>query len=331
MTRVRFAIVLLCVCVISGMLAGCRNGDSNGDEDGQATATVDADASEPTATQALVAPTENPPSATSTSDASAVPATPQPAASPTSPAPTVAPTEGEELTLNVYFLRDERLAVAHRTVPRTQAVGMAALEQLLIGPTTRESELGYASAVPDGTEILGLEIEDGIAWVDLNAVFESGGGSLSMAARLAQIAFTLTQVPAVDAVQFLLEGELVEVFGGEGLVLDEPVGRDFEDLLPAIFLESPAAFDTVGSPLRIAGTANVFEATFMVRVVSVDGAILAEQVVTATSGSGTRGTFEATVSFEVEEDVDGMVVVFESSARDGEPINVIEVPVRLQS
>src|SRR5690606_35283550 len=139
-----------------------------------------------------------------------------------------------------------------------------------------------------------------IATVDLSAEFESGGGSFSVMARLAQVVFTLTQFPTVDTVQFLLEGEPVEVFSGEGVILDGPIGRDFEEIQPAIFVESVAAGDAVSSPLTISGTANTFEATFMARIVTDAGDMLTEQVVTATSGTGTRGTFETTLTFEID-------------------------------
>ena len=48
---------------------------------------------------------------------------------------------------------------------------------------------------------------------------------------------------------------------------------------------------------------------------------------TATSGTGTRGTFEFTVPFEF--DGVGELIVFESSAKDGSRINLVEIPLRM--
>ena len=92
----------------------------------------------------------------------------------------------------MFRLSEERSAgVAHREVPETQAVGRAALEELLKGPTPEEAAAGFGTEIPDGTALLGLEIDDdGVATVDLSSEFASGGGSLTMFVRLAQAVHT---------------------------------------------------------------------------------------------------------------------------------------------
>ena len=250
--------------------------------------------------------------------------------------PTVAasptPTTGVQQTdVSVYFLRGEHLAAARRAIPRTPQVGKAALEELLAGPTAEEQSIGFSSAIPPGTRLLGLTIENGVATVDLSGQFAEEGGSLSMTARVAQVVFTLTQFPSVQGVQFRLDGQPVEALGGEGLMLDRPVGRDdFEELLPAIFVESPAPFDVISGPFHLQGTANTFEATFMVRLTDASGAVLLEQPVMATSGSGTRGSFDVTLDLAVPRAGPGTLTVYEASARDGSPVNVVEIPLKLE-
>ena len=233
--------------------------------------------------------------------------------------------------VTVYLARGERIGAAHVVVSKTPRVGTAALEVLLAGPTALEQEAGLHTEIPPGTKLLGLSVAGGVATVDLSREFESGGGSLSMRMRIAQVVFTLTQFPTVQRVAFELDGKPVGAVGGEGVVVSPPVGRgDFEDLSPAILLEAPAPFDEVRSPLRLRGTANTFEATFEYRLEDAAGNVLAKHFAMATSGSGTRGTFDVSIAFDVPQPGPGKLVVFESSAENGRPIHVVEIPVFLR-
>ena len=140
--------------------------------------------------------------------------------------------------------------------------------------------------------------------------------------------FTVTQFPTVQRVQFRLDGKAITVLGGEGLILDHPTGRaDFEDLMPAIFVESPAWGDTVSSPVRVRGTANVFEALFLIEITDWDGRIVASKLVMASSGTGTRGTFDVTIKYSASRTGNGAVIVSSESPKDGSRINVIETPL----
>jgi germination protein M len=207
--------------------------------------------------------------------------------------------------LVLYFLYEGRVHPVGRTVPSTRAVAGAALQLLFAGPTEREREIGLASEVPATTAVQRLTVAGGVATVDLRPC-----------PPLAQVVFTLTRFPTVRSVT----GNCTD---------GRPVTRaDFEDDAPAILVESPLLDDHVRSPLRIQGSANTFEATFMVDVVDWDGRIVANDFVTATSGSGTRGTFDASIPFEVDRP-GGALIVYERSAKDGSQINVVEIPLRL--
>lgn len=105
-------------------------------------------------------------------------------------------------------------------VPR---IATEALKALLSGPTATEKRAGLGMAIPGDTRLLGLTIEDGTATVDFPRSFESGGGPLGLILRLAQVACTLDQLDTVTGVRFSLDGELVGVFLGDGIVLDDPV------------------------------------------------------------------------------------------------------------
>jgi hypothetical protein len=137
-------------------------------------------------------------------------------------------------TFEVWFASGERLVRTQRTHEQTRAVATAAVNALLAGPTRVEQASGISSAIPLGTRLLGVSVRNGVGTVDLTSEFESGGGSLWMQMRLGQVVYTLTQFQTVKAVRFELDGRPVNVFSGEGIVLDHPVGRsDYKDLAPS--------------------------------------------------------------------------------------------------
>ncbi len=260
-------------------------------------------------------------STTSTSQATTTTAAGTPTSSDSTP--TNDPVTAQPVRL--YFTQEEVVAVGGRQLG---GVGIArvTIESLLAGPNDVESGLGMGTEIPAGTEVLDLDISGGVATVDLNAAFQSGGGSLSMSLRVAQVVFTLTQFDTVDAVDIRIDGDAVDGIGGEGVPSTGLDRSDFEDQSPAILVESPTPGDEVAGSFTVSGTSNTSEATYQWAVLDDEDEILEQDFGTATSGTGTRGTF----SFDVDlGDHTGLVTVkvYESSAEDGSEINVVEVPV----
>jgi hypothetical protein len=252
------------------------------------------------------------------------------------PGPSAGPSD-DTTTIRAYFflgsfVDNAGLVPVLREIPKTQAVGAAAMAALIDGP--KGAELGARPAmyttVPDGTRVLGLTIDAGVATVNLSKEFASGGGSASVLGRLAQVVYTLTQFPTIKTVTFELDGEPVSTFSGEGVVLDKPVGRaDYTNQLPAIFVDRPAWGGVLGGSARLVGLANVFEATFRVRILDSAGRALAAEPVMASCGTGCWGTFDVTVPYNVGKAGWGTLQVYEPSAKDGSPTNLTEYPVWL--
>jgi hypothetical protein len=216
---------------------------------------------------------------------------------------TTTTTAPETTALRVYYLLDGKVQPVAREVPKTQAVARAALDELQKLPTASEQELGLSSNVSPG-EFSGVTLENGIA--KPQGMFGTSRGFL------AQVVYTLTQFPTVKSVEI----------GGKRYTR-----KDFEDETPIILVESPLPNETVSSPIRATGTANTFEATFQYEVVGPDGKVLATHFVTATSGSGTRGTFAFTTK-PFTATGDGALVVYENSAKDGSRIHAVRIPLR---
>ncbi|HEV8572796.1 MAG TPA: Gmad2 immunoglobulin-like domain-containing protein [Actinomycetota bacterium] len=259
-----------------------------------------------------------------------------------SPGPTKEPGKGNKgpkgdtseprtFTYQVWLTQGEGfLFVSQRTAEFEPGVGRIALTDLLSGPTDAEREAFIGTEIPDGTELLGLDIDDGVATVDLSGDFAESGSSLEETVRLAQVVYTITQFDTVRSVRFRIDGEPVEVFGSHGIVLDRPqTRRGYQELLPAILVENPSIGERVDNPVTVSGTANVFEATVSLRILNARGKEIAATFTTATCGTGCRGDYSVSVDYRVDREQPGIIEVFESSAEDGRPINVVRVPVTL--
>lgn len=220
--------------------------------------------------------------------------------------------------LNVYFLRNGKVGTAHRRVPPTRAVARAALEQLIAGPDAIEGAAGMTTVIRPETTITRLDIADGVATVSLSPDFGRGYNDVTAQQATAQVVYTLTQFPTVEEVRI-----------GSAGTTGPPLGRDdLRAVTPLVLLESVAPGDVVTSPVVVAGESNTFEATVRIRILGADGSVLADTFTTATSGTGTWGTFAAKVPFAKGSNPTGKVVVFWDSPKDGSPQDVTEVPVR---
>ena len=89
-----------------------------------------------------------------------------------------------------------------RWVDSTAYSPMAALQELLEGPTKEEKEEGYLTSINSGTALAGLWVEDGIAKVNFTGRFSEGGGSCWVLANVSQIKATLKQFDYINDVEF---------------------------------------------------------------------------------------------------------------------------------
>ena len=274
-------------------------------------------------------------SPTATPLPSALPSTPPSVGPAATPSPT--PASGDTMVVRTYYVLGgavgvEGLVPTLREVPRTAGVARAAMAALLDDGPITDAYVQISSAIPAGTRLLGVSVRDGVATVNLSRAFESGGGSASMSYRLGQVVYTLTQFPTVKSVLFQIEGKPVTTFGGEGIALGGPQSRfDYEQLLPDIFVDRPAYRAAIGNPARVTGNADVFEATFRIAILDGSGKTLADAQAMATCGSGCRGTFDATLRYDVSRAQWGTLRVYYGSAKDGSPQAVRDYPVWLTS
>ena len=130
----------------------------------------------------------------------------------------------------VYFVREGRLANVTRD--STAADPASVLARLVEGPSEAESEAGLRSAlVPELAQI--VDIVGDVVTIDLNEEFSSLAPTEQRLA-LAQITFSLSQLPAIGEIRFLVAGQAASVPRGDGSSTDRPVTpSDYGELAPA--------------------------------------------------------------------------------------------------
>lgn len=146
----------------------------------------------------------------------------------------IPPNTPATLKVRLYFGYEDRVMAVEREIPYTTGVAKATMLELLKGPSAADLKgLALHTEIPVGTKLNSVSIANGVARVDLSDQFDDGGGTLSVTMRLAQVVYTLCQFPTIDSVEFYMGGEKVEVFSGEGLMLDGPqTPEDYYSLIP---------------------------------------------------------------------------------------------------
>jgi len=126
----------------------------------------------------------------------------------------------EKTTIKAYFNNNKldpeiscnKVFPVEREVPKTQAVGRAALEKLLKGPSEPEKEMGFFTSINTEVKIQKLVIEDGVAKVDFDERLDfQVGGSCRVSAIRAQITETLKQFPTVNSVIISINGRTEDI------------------------------------------------------------------------------------------------------------------------
>jgi len=118
----------------------------------------------------------------------------------------------ETTIVKVYFsLNSESATCEHvvsveRTIPKTEAVATAAINELLKGPIDQEIGV-YGTSINPDVKIQNLKIENGTAYIDFDEQLDyQMGGSCRVTAIRAQITETLKQFPTVEDVVISIDG-----------------------------------------------------------------------------------------------------------------------------
>ena len=130
----------------------------------------------------------------------------------------------QEVTLYFMEVTDTAFLTAEegRLMHQSEVTAQNLMEELMKGPDSEH----LSRAIPEEVELRGVSLSEGVAYVDLSdEVMEVHFGAETEAVLVHSIVWTLVQLTEVDAVQILVEGEVVESIAGH-VSIDRPFVRE---------------------------------------------------------------------------------------------------------
>ncbi|MDQ6826645.1 MAG: GerMN domain-containing protein [Candidatus Eremiobacteraeota bacterium] len=130
-------------------------------------------------------------------------------------------------TITVYYTKTDGTT----EVPWTISMGPArdlrsvlfyAATQAVAGPASTNDAIRF----PTGTHVLGVNVDERIADVDLSGEVKSlSGGSLGETGEFKSLVWTLTKISGIDGVRVRVDGMRLDALPGGHLELDKPLKR----------------------------------------------------------------------------------------------------------
>lgn len=112
--------------------------------------------------------------------------------------------------------------VVKRDIPASTSIAADTLRAWIEGPTKLEMRGGAYASAPHETELLGIDVDDGTAVVDLSGDFERTNlGTTGEGTILEHLGGTITQFDSIDRALLKIDGEFKEYYMGHGFIVDE--------------------------------------------------------------------------------------------------------------
>lgn len=140
-------------------------------------------------------------------------------------------TELQKNEVGLYFVKNGALVLVKRTLTQDEPLPQklnSAISELLKGPNLQEKTSGYSTVIPRNVQLKKAAIVNGLAHLDFSKELANyGGGTATVQTIIGQIVYTATEFKEIKKVKFFIEGKDEEiVLGGEGFIIDKPLGRN---------------------------------------------------------------------------------------------------------
>lgn len=132
------------------------------------------------------------------------------------------------ISLVLYFQdKDGNVIPVSKKIVKQEGIARATVNALIDDSIKREEMeyYGLYPVLPEGTEILGLNIKEGTAIIDFNSKLLDYSNKAAERSIITSLVYTLTQFGTVDRVRILINGESQEVLR-YGTDISEPLSRD---------------------------------------------------------------------------------------------------------
>jgi spore germination protein GerM len=150
------------------------------------------------------------------------------------PTPRSAITPGGAVPMYLLAPADDGQGVQLRTVGRdTDPTPLAIMTALTQGPTDTEVATRLRSALPTGLRVLSVRVNDSVLALDVSAELQDVSSD-ELVQAVAQVVFTATSLPGIDAVAISVDGVARQWPAGDGVLLARPLTRyDYPGFLPS--------------------------------------------------------------------------------------------------
>lgn len=119
--------------------------------------------------------------------------------------------EEEGLRETVLYYQDQNgiIVPVMRRIPWEEGIAKSAINLLVDEPGTRENlaQVGLLPVLPNGTEVIGMSINEGLAKVNFNENFLSYNTEVEEETIVQSLVYTLTEFESIDKVQLLVDGK----------------------------------------------------------------------------------------------------------------------------
>lgn len=144
--------------------------------------------------------------------------------------------EDEGMRKTVFYFSNEEgfLVPVMKRIPWDDGIAQITLSNMVDTAELRESleDTGLSPIIPAGTEIRGIAIDEttGICSVDFSEEIRNTESEKEEENLIKGVVYTLTEFPAINEVQIMVEGEVVPSLSHD-MAINEPISRDNINLI----------------------------------------------------------------------------------------------------